>query len=205
MSQEKKAKIAPVVKKILAKHGIKGSLSVRNHSTLVLSVKQGNVDFITNFNERIAERGAGHVADTYIDVNPYHFQDQFTGKARVALCELHTAMMDGNHDNSDLQSDYFDVGWYVDINIGSWNKPYACTTKAPAVKKLTRTLSPAQRIRVIMNGISFRCKISELDNCMDHIAQRKAVDMALDILRNAPEAQGVGQRFNSFDVQVDLL
>ena len=33
-------------------------------------------------------------------------------------------MNDGNHDRSDPQSDYFDVGWYVDVNIGKWNKPY---------------------------------------------------------------------------------
>jgi hypothetical protein len=32
--------------------------------------------------------------------------------------------MTGNHDRSDIQSDYFDVGWYVDVNIGSWNRPY---------------------------------------------------------------------------------
>jgi hypothetical protein len=30
----------------------------------------------------------------------------------------------GNHDNSDIMTDYFDVGWYVDVNIGLWNKPY---------------------------------------------------------------------------------
>jgi hypothetical protein len=33
-------------------------------------------------------------------------------------------MNGGNHDNSDVQTDYFDVGWYVDVNIGSWDKPY---------------------------------------------------------------------------------
>jgi hypothetical protein len=38
--------------------------------------------------------------------------------------ELYAAMMDGNHDNSDIQTDYFDVGWYIDINIGAWNAPY---------------------------------------------------------------------------------
>jgi hypothetical protein len=21
-------------------------------------------------------------------------------------------------------TDYFDVGWYIDINVGKWNKPY---------------------------------------------------------------------------------
>ena len=30
----------------------------------------------------------------------------------------------GNYDNSDVQTDYFDTGWYIDINIGSWDKPY---------------------------------------------------------------------------------
>ena len=33
-------------------------------------------------------------------------------------------MMEGNFDNSDPQSDYFSVGWYTDINVGKWNKPY---------------------------------------------------------------------------------
>jgi hypothetical protein len=29
-----------------------------------------------------------------------------------------------NWDNSDSQTDYFDVNYYLDINIGKWNKPY---------------------------------------------------------------------------------
>ena len=33
-------------------------------------------------------------------------------------------MNDGNHDNSEIQYDYFDVGWYIDVNIGRWNQPY---------------------------------------------------------------------------------
>jgi hypothetical protein len=58
-------------------------------------------------------------------VNPYHFKDHFSGRALEFLKEVHIAMMVGNHDNSDIQSDYFDVGWYVDINIGRWDRPYA--------------------------------------------------------------------------------
>jgi hypothetical protein len=37
-------------------------------------------------------------------------------------------MNDGNHDNSDIQSDYFDVGWYISINVGRWDKPYELVT-----------------------------------------------------------------------------
>jgi hypothetical protein len=33
----------------------------------------------------------------------------------------------GNHDRSDIQTDYFDVGWYKSVNIGTWNKPYEVT------------------------------------------------------------------------------
>lgn len=34
---------------------------------------------------------------------------------------------DGNHDRSDLQSDYHDVGWYVHFSVGKWDKPYVRT------------------------------------------------------------------------------
>jgi hypothetical protein len=131
MSQEKKAKLAPAVKAALKKYNLKGTLSVNNHSTLVLKIKQGPIDFIKNFNDTIAALPGydGHKAQsaerTYIDVNPYHFQSHFTGKALAAVKAVYDAMMVGNHDRSDMMTDYFDVGWYVDINIGSWNAPYA--------------------------------------------------------------------------------
>ena len=49
MSQEHKAKIAPVVKEILKKYGVKGTLAVRHHSSLVLNIKSGKIDFIENY------------------------------------------------------------------------------------------------------------------------------------------------------------
>ena len=49
MSQERKQQRAPIIKAILKKYGVKGSLSVRNHSTLVLNIKSGKIDFIENF------------------------------------------------------------------------------------------------------------------------------------------------------------
>ena len=30
----------------------------------------------------------------------------------------------GNYTNIVIQTDYFDVGWYVDVNIGRWDKPF---------------------------------------------------------------------------------
>jgi len=137
MSQERKAQIAPKVKAILKKYHLKGSLSVSSRSTLVLTIKSGVIDFISNFNKTNSEdpymqaRSTAYVATDYIDVNVYHFDKHFTGQARKAIEELYKAMMTGNHNNSRIEVDYFDVGWYVDIHIGKWNKPY---TLEPLVK-----------------------------------------------------------------------
>ncbi len=128
MSQETKAKIAPKIKAILARNGLKGTLAVRNYSTLVLNIKAGKIDFIKNFNETCDLRYGDPVGFTpakgSIDVNPYHYRDHFSGKAKEVIAQLIAAMHDGNWNNSDIQTDYFDVGWYVDVNIGKWNKPY---------------------------------------------------------------------------------
>ena len=47
--------------------------------------------------------------------------------AKECLAELIDAMNEGNWDHSDIQSDYFNVGWYTDVNIGNWNKLYELT------------------------------------------------------------------------------
>ena len=121
-NQERKAAIAPVVKAICKKYNIKASLAVRHHSTVVLNIKSGAIDFIGNYNERTTNTTAH--AKTYIDVNPYWFNDHFTGVAKEFLQEVFVVLNTGNWDNSDIQTDYFDKGWYVDVNVGRWDKPY---------------------------------------------------------------------------------
>ena len=125
VNQERKAKIQPVVKEILKKYGVKGRLGVNNHSTLVLNITEGDIDFLGNYAEvNNADRFPANKPNGYIDVNVYHFSRHFTGVALNFLTEVYAAMMTGNHNNSQIEVDYFDVGWYVDINIGRWNKPY---------------------------------------------------------------------------------
>lgn len=129
MSQEKKFEISSNIKPILKRYGVKGSLAVHNHNTLVLNIREGCIDFIGNSNETCASdpyqvaMGVQPSKD-YIDVNPYHYDKHFSGTAKQFLDEVMKAMNDGNWDKSDIQTDYFNVGWYVDINIGRWDKPY---------------------------------------------------------------------------------
>ncbi len=129
MDQKRKSLIAPKVKAALAKYKVKGSLSVSNHTSLVLTLKSGKIDFIKNYNDTVDVRdptGNKRIAgaEGHLEVNPYHFNNHFTGKAKDFLIEVHEAMNNGNHDRSDIQTDYFDVGWYVRVSIGRWDKPY---------------------------------------------------------------------------------
>lgn len=138
-SQERKAQLAPAVKAICKKYGVKASLSVNNHSTFVVTVTQGPIDFIENFIQTDKDKPyAKNMSEDQIayirknrslDVNPYWYHEHFSGTAKAFLQELIRAMNVGNHDNSDIQTDYFDVGWYIDVNIGKWNKPYAFSGK----------------------------------------------------------------------------
>lgn len=128
VSQELKAKLAPKIKEVLKKYKIKGSISVRNHLALVVTIKESSIDFIGNYNaKRLTNPDAlryGSPATTYIQVNPYHPSVQFSEIALEAIEKIIAAMNEGNWDKSELQYDYHDVGWYTDINIGRWDKPY---------------------------------------------------------------------------------
>jgi len=123
MNQEKKATIADLVKPILKKYGIKGSLSVSNHSSIDLNIKSGPIDFIGNYNATV-----DHVVKDYLQVNVYWIQDHFTGVAREFLLEAVMALKGaGHYNNSDAMTDYFDVAYYYDINVGKWDRPYELT------------------------------------------------------------------------------
>lgn len=137
MNQERKAKIASMLKPILKKYGVKGSLAVRNHSTIVLTLKSGPIDFVENYiktdaNVRHGNKMSQDQVDyirknQYIDVNPYWFQEHFDGVAKKFLAETFAALKGaGWYDNSDAQIDYFDTAYYCDVNVGKWNKPYVC-------------------------------------------------------------------------------
>lgn len=119
-NQAMKKEMAPRIRALLAEYGMKGSLSVNHHSSVVLTLKSGPIDFGQDEN-----RG-------YLDVNVYWIDDHYTGVAREFLKRAHKILMTGNWNNSDIQTDYFDVGWYVDIRVGRWDTPYVCTTKKVA-------------------------------------------------------------------------
>tara|TARA_S200002703_G_scaffold50838_1_gene44208 strand:+ start:2684 stop:3106 length:423 start_codon:yes stop_codon:yes gene_type:complete len=128
MDQSRKKVIAAGLKPILAKYGVKGSLSVRNHSTIVLTIREGNLtpfeDYIPRDNGKPFMLADRMYERDHINVNPYHYERHFDGQTLEFLRETFTVLNNGNHDRSDIMSDYFDVGWYVDVAFGKWDKPY---------------------------------------------------------------------------------
>ena len=136
VSQDMKAKLAPTIKAICKRYGIKASIAVRHHSTLVLNIRQGSIDFIENYIQTDAAKHYGNkmsedqVAyirkNRFLDVNTYWVKDHYSGKAKEFLVAMIAAMEGPDFFNEDdAQTDYFHRSHYIDINIGTWNKPYA--------------------------------------------------------------------------------
>ena len=130
ISQADKAKIAAKIKPLLAKYGVKGTLSIRNHSAIVLTLKSGKIDFFGNTNRVCANSGRmnhGWQPNTSgnASVNRYWFHEHYDGAAKAFLTEAYKALMSADwYDNSDAMTDYFNTAYYMDINIGKWDKPY---------------------------------------------------------------------------------
>ena len=139
VSQDDKAKLAPAIKKVLNKYGMKGSISIRHHSTLVVTLQSGAIQF---------DHSHG---DGYTQVNVYHIDSHYEGHAKSFLLELLAAMKGPDYfNNDDAMTDYFHRSHYTDINIGKWNKPYFLQDlhkpkKAKVAKKASKTVVKASK------------------------------------------------------------
>src|ERR1019366_7011846 len=124
MSQDHKKLIKAELDKVFAGKGFKWSLGVNNHTSIVLNITSGPIDFFENYNASmrdVSDGRRGQERTDYMQVNTYHAGSQYTGDARQILVDAIRALNLNNHNNSDIQTDYFDVGHYVDVNIGKWN------------------------------------------------------------------------------------
>lgn len=120
VSQDMKKSLAPTIKAVLKKYGMKGTIAVDNHSTLVVNISEGPIDFghrvLTD--DGLVDRG-------YVQVNHYWIDKNYVGDARDFLNELADAMRGPDfYDHSDSMTDYFCLSHYIAINVGRFSKPY---------------------------------------------------------------------------------
>lgn len=127
VSKEKKQKIAAALKTVMPK-GWKWSLAVNNSSTIVLTIASAPVNLMVeamrvhNDSYRADRDGKMTQPETHIQANcrPEMYFDESLELFR----KIRDALNIDNYNRSDSQTDYFDVGHYTSINLGSWNKPF---------------------------------------------------------------------------------
>lgn len=120
MNQEKKAVIAAEVKKVIPSSW-KWSLAVHHHSTLILTISAAPVDLIR---EHLPSEYINPDKDHYLQLNEFHLEHAYKGELLAIFTRIKDAMNTGNWDKSDIMTDYFNVGHYVNIHVGKWNKPF---------------------------------------------------------------------------------
>ena len=132
VSQEMKKELAPGINAVLNKYGMKGSISVNNYSSLVVTLQQGPLDF-----RGVDYRGndiyyLATDANMYSQVNTYHVDKFYSGVTADFLNELVAAMKGATsrgewYNNTDIMTDYFDIAYYVNVNVGKFDKGYIYT------------------------------------------------------------------------------
>jgi hypothetical protein len=131
-----KARLA--LKALNKEYGIKATLSGKGDSTLYLTITEGKIDFISNFCENVTVERRQHDTQQVIDwvtkeqnisVNQYYLDSSFDGIALEYLEKAKSIMLVDHWDRSDIQSDYFNCAYYLNISIGRWNKPYNFVNK----------------------------------------------------------------------------
>lgn len=122
VDQAKKQRIAAALK-LAMPQGWKYSLAVQHHSTCVLTISAAPVDILSALSRTSSSDTA-----SWARINPYHYQRQIQDPELVQLFDrIIAAMNTDNYDRSDLQTDYFDCGHYITVNIGRWDRPFKFT------------------------------------------------------------------------------
>ncbi len=136
ISQTEKKELAPGIKKVLKAYGMKGTIGINHHSTLVVNLKSGSLDLLgaaQRVNDERANRqglpatqiGEYFQANAYREPTEYENFNQKIGRFYSDLIKA----MKGTKwfDKSDMMTDYFHTAYYLSINVGKWNRPYEFT------------------------------------------------------------------------------
>lgn len=132
-------KVRAALKVLNKEYGMKTSVSGTNSSSLKVRIVSGKIDFVQNrldmleadtrYSEAEKENHRLYLTkfNSGIQVNHYWLDTSFSGLALEYLEKVKAIMSVDHWDKSDVQSDYFHCAYYMNIDIGAWNKPYEVT------------------------------------------------------------------------------
>ena len=131
IGQKEKKELAPAIKAVLKKYDMKGTIGINHHSSLVANLKEGVLDLLGDAqkhnDEYAAMRGQkSYPVGDHLQVNT-SYCDEWAKNETIAefYKELIAAMKGtGWYNNTDIMTDYFDIAYYLDVNVGKWDKGY---------------------------------------------------------------------------------
>lgn len=112
VSKELKDRLVANLKPIAKKYGLRMTYKVCHHSQFVITIRESKNELM------FAEAVGGQMNN----INHKKFPEGSNEANFVA--EVMEVINAENHDNSDIMTDYFDVGFYFEMSVGEWNKPY---------------------------------------------------------------------------------
>jgi len=112
VSKEKTKQVREDLKKLFPQYRF--SVRREHYSSLYVAILSGPIQLLTDEN------------NSYEDVNEYYIDNHYQDRPEVRdfLKEVLKVINIGNWDRSDIMTDYFDVGFYIHLSIGKWDKPY---------------------------------------------------------------------------------
>ena len=131
ISQDDKKALAPQIKAVLKKYDMKGSIGINHYSSLVVNLAGGALGLIGDAqkhnDDHAAWRGqeSHQIGDNY-QVNTCYADEHAVDPTVATFFKELIAAMKGMswYNNTDAQIDYFDIAYYLNVNVGKWNKPY---------------------------------------------------------------------------------
>lgn len=163
VSQEFKKEMTPAIRAVLKKFKMKGTIGVRNHSTLVVNVKSGDIDMLAANKRAAINNPKNDMYDkydvqrlnyilerTHIDVSEHWMDSNFDSEIAIEfLNELMTAMKGPSFFNdSDTMTDYHHRSHYIEINIGGYSKPYEFNGVAETFEPAVVIVHPDVAVKV---------------------------------------------------------
>lgn len=132
VNKEVMQKAKEAVKKLCKEYNMKVSLAGLHTSTLRATIQAGEIDLISNAHD-CAMQSPRYDNDTWmnfiiknghLDINRYYIHQNYSGRALEFIEKLHDILKADHWDESDAMTDYFSCAFYINMQVGKWNKPY---------------------------------------------------------------------------------
>ena len=118
VSKELKKRLVALAKPILKEYGVKATFRVEHYTALVCTIKSAPWDLLSVFRSEEEFRGYTQLRKSSLD----SFEDD--PKSFEFLTKLFAALNSENFDHSDIMTDYFHVGYYLTVAVGTWEKHF---------------------------------------------------------------------------------